>query len=643
MNKNEKFRYLIFFLLCGLLLLSADAFAADKVLDVSQLIHSPLSLTEYFDVLEDPGRTLTLADVQKQDIANHFNSGQAPATALNYGITRSAYWLRLRLRNESDHPVERMLEITYPLLSSIQFHQPLADGTYRSLSTGGVMPFATRPYPSRIFIFPLTLPAHASQVVYLRVQSATTVIIPARLWEPQAFHAYERDDYIVQGWYFGMAAAMILFNFLLFIALRDSVYFLYTSFAACMALGLAIQKGLAKEFLWPNAAHWADLSNNFGYLPALAAMLFFMRRMLDTGKNFPKLDRLLKALVGGCLLVPIGLAVSVQTFTMPAIVFIVAGMILTFGSAVFCAFKRQRSAYFFVASYLVLFLAAMMSSLLYFGIAPANMFMTYGMQFGSALEMLLLAFALADRFIVIRRKAINDVKQVNSSLEQRLQQRETELTEAHNRLRNIEQRQLLSQERQRMMQDMHDGLGSSLVSALRVVEHGHMDETEVAQVLKGCIDDLKLAIDSMEPVEADLLLLLATLRFRLGPRLQSTGIALRWEVKDVPPLDWLDPKNALHILRILQEAFTNIIKHTRATEIRVATGVQNDQVIVTIIDNGQGFSVESTLNSGGRNGKGLSNQIRRAEAIGAEISWDSNDAGTRLTLLLPIKCKQAVE
>ena len=211
---------------------------------------------------------------------------------------------------------------------------------------------------------------------------------------------------------------------------------------------------------------------------------------------------------------------------------------------------------------------------------------------------------------------------------------EAELTVTRDLLREVEQRQMLSQERQRLMQDMHDGLGSSLVSALRVVEHGHIDKAEVAHVLRGCIDDLKLAIDSMEPVGADLLLLLATLRFRLSPRLESTGIALRWEVESVPDLDWLDPKNALHILRILQEAFTNIIKHTYATEIRVTTKVEDDYVLVTISDNGQGFSVENALKKGG---KGISNQMRRAESIGAKISLNSNNAGTNLTLWLPIK------
>jgi signal transduction histidine kinase len=182
------------------------------------------------------------------------------------------------------------------------------------------------------------------------------------------------------------------------------------------------------------------------------------------------------------------------------------------------------------------------------------------------------AMALFAVFVVIMFRqyigALAGVEQLNSGLEASLKNRETELAASYQKLREVEQRETLSQERQRLTQDMHDGLGSSLVSALRVVEGGRLSEADVAEVLKGCIDDLKLTIDSLEPVEADLLLLLATLRFRLGPRLAGAGVSLRWEISDVPPLDWLDPRNALHILRILQEAFTNTLKHTRATQIR---------------------------------------------------------------------------
>jgi signal transduction histidine kinase len=102
----------------------------------------------------------------------------------------------------------------------------------------------------------------------------------------------------------------------------------------------------------------------------------------------------------------------------------------------------------------------------------------------------------------------------------------------------------------------------------------------------------------------------------------------------VPTLDWLDPRNALHILRILQEAFANILKHAQASEIRVTTGAGDGWVSVGIADNGKGFAVEQALQNGG---KGLSNQQRRAQAIGGEVRFESSAAGTRLTLRLPLQ------
>ncbi|MCY1167692.1 hypothetical protein D9M73_76620 [compost metagenome] len=230
--------------------------------------------------------------------------------------------------------------------------------------------------------------------------------------------------------------------------------------------------------------------------------------------------------------------------------------------------------------------------------------------------------------------AIGKVEQLNASLAERLQTREAELELSHRRLREVEQRQMLSDERQRMMQDMHDGLGSTLISAIRSVENGGMSDAKVSQILKDCMDDLKLAIDSMEPVEADLLLLLATLRFRLEPRLEGTGVTLRWEVQELPALDWLDPSSALHILRIVQESVANILRHTRATEIRVGTAVAKGGLEVTIEDNGQGFNVDRELADA--RGKGLHNQLRRAQMLDGTVDWKSGSAGTRFTLWLPL-------
>ncbi|PLC42609.1 sensor histidine kinase [Ralstonia pickettii] len=231
--------------------------------------------------------------------------------------------------------------------------------------------------------------------------------------------------------------------------------------------------------------------------------------------------------------------------------------------------------------------------------------------------------------------AISEVEQANANLAQRLKAREAELEVSHQKLREAERQRAISAERQRLMQDMHDGLGASLISAIRSVERGALSEVDLSHILKGCLDDLKLTIDSMEPVEADLLLLLATLRFRLEPRLDGTGIALLWEVKKLPTLPWLDPSSALHILRIVQECIANILHHTRASEIRVGTAADPDGVRVIIEDNGQGFDVDRALRDG--KGHGLRNQQRRAQALDGSVDWASGPGGTRFTLWLPLK------
>ncbi|WP_325049728.1 sensor histidine kinase [Rheinheimera mangrovi] len=90
------------------------------------------------------------------------------------------------------------------------------------------------------------------------------------------------------------------------------------------------------------------------------------------------------------------------------------------------------------------------------------------------------------------------------------------------------------------------------------------------------------------------------------------------------------------MLRILQEAFTNIIKHTKATEVTLMTSQVEDFVLVKITDNGSGFELNEALHNGGR---GLASQLHRAQAIGAEVSWLSDPTQTSVMLKLPIKQK----
>lgn len=392
-------------LLWGLLCLAAaSAGAADRAVDVGLGEQDSVSLTAYFSIFEDPSAALTLADVQRPEVASQFQTGQAPANALNLGYTRSAYWLRLTLRNDSAQSVARTLEVAYPLLSHLELHQPLADGRYQSTRTGLATPFSTRPYANRFFAFTVTLAAHTDQQVWIRVTSANAILVPARLWTPQAFYGHERDEYLWQAWYFGMATAMVLFNLLLFASIRERIYLQYVGFVTVMALTLAAQSGLAKQYLWPETTVWSNIALYVGYSLTMALFVAFSRSMLDTARTLPRLNRWLRVLIGVLTLTPLVFYFSFQPWVRAAALLYGASGLLMLGIGVHAALQRQRSGYFYVAAFSLTVLGGILIPLRGLGLVPANVVTLNGLQMGSALEMILLAIALADRFNQVRRE-----------------------------------------------------------------------------------------------------------------------------------------------------------------------------------------------------------------------------------------------
>ena len=234
---------------------------------------------------------------------------------------------------------------------------------------------------------------------------------------------------------------------------------------------------------------------------------------------------------------------------------------------------------------------------------------------------------LVDRFLQSLKKS----EKLNAELEQRVAQKHAELEQNYVELRQMERQQVVADERQRIMSDMHDGIGGQLISALSLIEHGQLSSKEVAAALRECIEDLRLTIDSLEPTDNDLLTVLGNLRYRIDGRLKVAGINLDWQVKEVPKLACLTPQNVLHILRILQEAFTNVLKHANADAVSVETGVDASgaNAFIRVHDNGKGFR-------GDRVGHGLANMRQRARTIGGKLDIEPSATGTTLELLLPV-------
>ena len=182
------------------------------------------------------------------------------------------------------------------------------------------------------------------------------------------------------------------------------------------------------------------------------------------------------------------------------------------------------------------------------------------------------------------------------------------------------------------MRDMHDGIGAQLVSMLNALRTRHVDAREIEQQVQESLDQLRLTIDSLEPVEGDLATVLGHLRFRLGKRFEASGILLDWQVEPLPALDYLTPANVAHIQKIVIEAFTNIVKHARASRVRLSARAAADRIEIEIEDDGRG---RTGAESGG--GRGIENMRFRAQAVGAQFSIGFRSQGTVVALALPLQ------
>jgi len=251
----------------------------------------------------------------------------------------------------------------------------------------------------------------------------------------------------------------------------------------------------------------------------------------------------------------------------------------------------------------------------------------YLLPYGSMLVILSFLHAAMWRF----NGAIEQVEATNTVLAFKLMERQRELELNHARLRTVERAQTVLIERQRMMRDMHDGVGSTLIATLRAVERGDLQTDGLIDVLRSAIDDLRVTIDSLEPIAHDLTPLLASFRVRMSRRLEAAGLRLHWTMGDLPTLPWLDAPQALEVLRLLQEALANSIKHAGARSIAISAQGAGGGVLVQVLDDGAGFDTARP-----EAGRGLPNMRERARLLGGRLTIESSrGAGTAVRLWLP--------
>ncbi len=415
------------------------------------LDHMDLSASTY--VLEDPEGKLSLADIQSSAHAGLFQL-RFP----KIGRSPSVFWLRYTMASTATRPSTWWLDSGGRTLQEADVYAPDEHGVYQHQSAGANRRFADRPLPTGNFVFALVLPPDRSVDIYLRIRSPGYMSFSGRpqIWKPAAHQLRANTEKTQWLLYLGMAAALGVFNLLLFFSIRDTSYLLYVLSLLSVAWGVCSSQGgfgAAYELLWPDSPVFEQVA----WIAPVSATAFFTGlfswRFIDLPRLRPRLHAFLKACLA-LILATHGSVIAVLALQLPHsawlvqpawlvglsafVVFFVAS---SYGS-IALALAGNRSAFFLCIAWSPLTVSL--------GISLATATLS-GQQsdravlmWASALELVLMALALADRFNQEKKaraqaqsELVAGLRQSERELEGKVQQRTLELQHEQTRTKDL--------------------------------------------------------------------------------------------------------------------------------------------------------------------------------------------------------------
>ena len=194
------------------------------------------------------------------------------------------------------------------------------------------------------------------------------------------------------------------------------------------------------------------------------------------------------------------------------------------------------------------------------------------------------------------------------------------------------------EERRRIAGDLHDSVGSQLISALAMLDLANPRDRAIHAVLEQGMLDLRLLVDSMDGADAPIEVRLAQLRYRMEPVLAQRGIRILWDVQAPQCKLFVHPDGAAHLVAIVQEALSNTIQHAKATEIKVSAQnlVSDGSWCVEISDNGGGIPPLQKKDGVASVGYGIAGMSRRARLAGGKLFVQQGHAGgTSIRAVVP--------
>lgn len=439
----------------------------------------------------------------------------------NFGISNSTFWIRVNIKNETQAE-DFVIQVSQPILDFVEFYYLEADSV-RSLELGEHKNFDDRWYYDPNYMLPFTLQNGKEISIYVKVKAKENVQVPMSLGTRQAMLETSKRKDMYSGIYLGIMFVMLLYNCFIFISTRDKSYLYYVLYLFFVILTQSSIQGYSFQYFWPSIP-WLAVYNSFLF-PSLVGItgMQFMRVFLHTDEHAKSFKYILYVLSGFYL---IGTGLSFMGLYSASFYLIETCAIVASISMMTVAIRRARTgdrpAFFFTIAWSVFLLGVGLYVMKDFGILPYNNFTYYMMPVGSAIEVMLLSFALADRINLLKKEKEASqeealrvskeneriIREQNSYLEQKVHERTIELQETNeelvvtlNHLKET-QAQLVDAEKMASLGQLTAGIAHEINNPINFVSANVQPLRLDIQDILSVIDQYTEAIASDDPKES---------------------------------------------------------------------------------------------------------------------------------------------
>lgn len=381
----------------------------------------------------DSSKSLTIADVSADLFVQKFKPSHQDIP--NFGFAQPTFWCAFSVQNTIPNVNDWLLEVAYQPLDSIEVFEFVNAKLYRRLLVGDMLPYSQRLMNTRTYIIPLNLADSVPHTFYFRINTQSSVQIPILAHRSRTLSEDLATTGLGYGIFFGVMAALIVYNLFLYISLGSNYYLYYILYLSGALLYIAVVNGFAAQYMWGDYPWWANYMNIGSIGLMVTGMSVFARNFLLVKHYAPGMAKMLMATtITGIGLILFGLLLPYRVGVMLGVVVNLAtiGIVVASGAIVW---KRGSLSvrYFFLAAALFLTgnILFVMKTL---GALPTNPFTSHVAEIGVMVEGLLFAFALADRYRQIRmdreqaqQEALRIEHESNLNLERKVRERTAEL------------------------------------------------------------------------------------------------------------------------------------------------------------------------------------------------------------------------